>query len=237
SGATHHLCSKREWFTEYRSIPHRPIHLADDRAITDKGVGTIQVRLNIDGKYSYGYLQEVLFVPDLRGNLLSVNQMTNRNLRVIFDDMGCKIRNKDGHVVAKAIRARNLYKLVAEPCVNKTTAATAETGLNGMTLWHRRLGHLGIDQIRLLSTRKLVSGLEVKTGENLELCKGCVQGKQHRLPFSHSEARRADEILGIVHSDISGAMNQVSLEGAKYFVTFIDDKSRKTFVYFLNSEN
>lgn len=54
----------------------------------------------------------------------------------------------------------------------------------------------------------------------------CVQKcKIHQLPFN-SSTRREKEVLGLVHSDICGPFNTTSLGGAKYFVTFIDDKSR-----------
>lgn len=45
------------------------------------------------------------------------------------------------------------------------------------------------------------------------------------MPYKTSE-RKEREILGLVHSDICGPMNVSSLAGAKYFATFIDDKSR-----------
>ena len=43
-------------------------------------------------------------------------------------------------------------------------------------------------------------------------------------------------MLGIIHSDICGAMSTRALSGAKYFVTFIDDHSRKTWIYFLKTK-
>ena len=77
-------------------------------------------------------------------------------------------------------------------------------------------------------------GARCEEGEALQ---GCIRGNQHRLPIPQSEAKRANEILGIVHSDVNGPMNNTSLGSAKYFITFIDDKTRKAVVYFLKSKD
>ena len=81
----------------------------------------------------------------------------------------------------------------------------------------------------------LVLGLHIlKTGE-LSLCEPCIEGKQHRLPFP-KEAKQAEELLEIVHSDICGPMSQDSFSGTKYFITFTDDKCRQSTIYFLKSK-
>lgn len=57
------------------------------------------------------------------------------------------------------------------------------------------------------------------------MCETCEKSKIHQLPYKISETREK-EILGLVNSDICGPMSTSSLADAKYFVTFIDDKSR-----------
>lgn len=63
-------------------------------------------------------------------------------------------------------------------------------------------------------------------------CKVCMKTKIHVKPFKNSETR-SNEILEKIHSDVCGPFNTKSLGGAQYFLTFIDDKSRRVFVYFL----
>jgi hypothetical protein len=41
--------------------------------------------------------------------------------------------------------------------------------------------------------------------------------------FLIGQSRRAKEILELIHSDICGPMQTLSIGGAKYFLTFIDD--------------
>lgn len=65
-----------------------------------------------------------------------------------------------------------------------------------------------------------------------QLCKACTLGKQSRLPFA-TENQHAVQPLELVHSDVYGSMNTLSIGNNKYFLTFIDDYSRKIWVYFL----
>ncbi len=47
---------------------------------------------------------------------------------------------------------------------------------------------------------------------------------------------RAKEVLELVHIDLCGSFSIPSFFGSKYFVTFINDFSRKTWVYFLKKK-
>ena len=95
-------------------------------------------------------------------------------------------------------------------------------------LWHQRFGHLSNNNLRLLRDQKLVSGMDFQSVKESDFCEGCAHGKQKRASFPKGQATRASKILQIVHSDGCGPMQENSLDGSRYFVTFIDDKSRFT---------
>lgn len=61
-------------------------------------------------------------------------------------------------------------------------------------------------------------------------CIPCLEGKQSRKSFKPSESATTD-VLQLVHADVCGPMEMLSLGGAKYFVCFEDDFSKKIFVY------
>ena len=69
------------------------------------------------------------------------------------------------------------------------------------------------------------------------LCEGCILGKQQRESFPAGKSIREKAPLEIVHSDLCGPMQTPSLAGNKYVLTFIDDYTRKTWVYFLNQKS
>ena len=58
-------------------------------------------------------------------------------------------------------------------------------------------------------------------------------GKQQRQPFPSGKAWRAKALLELVHTDVCGPMRTPSNEQNRYFILFIDDYTRKTWLYFL----
>ena len=67
----------------------------------------------------------------------------------------------------------------------------------------------------------------------LRLCKDCLVGKQQRYSFPRKSTWRASQILQLVHADICGPIKPISNSKKRYLITFTDDFSRKTWVYFL----
>ncbi|KAH9697272.1 glycine--tRNA ligase 1 [Citrus sinensis] len=85
----------------------------------------------------------------------------------------------------------------------------------------------GIEQgLKILSERKLLPRLK---SVSLPFCEYCVTSKQYRLKFSRSIAR-SKCILDLIHSNVWES-SDMSMGGAKYMVTFIDDYSRRCWVY------
>jgi hypothetical protein len=76
--------------------------------------------------------------------------------------------------------------------------------------------------------------LELK-GITLKPCEHCFARKQHRVSFPTCPLHRAENVLDIVHTYVC-SMTEKSLGGALYFVTSIDDHSRKIFLYVLRNK-
>ena len=100
-------------------------------------------------------------------------------------------------------------------------------------LWHNRLAHLNY---RALSTVKnIVTGIPVLQVDHDGTCRGCALGKNAKKFFPNSESI-SKEILDLVHSNLCGPMTVASFGGYHYYVTFIDDYSGKTWIYFLETK-
>ena len=69
-------------------------------------------------------------------------------------------------------------------------------------------------------------------GLEVDFCEHCIYGKQSQVRFP-SRVTRENEILELVHSDVFGPISVPSFCGSLYYVSFIDDFSRKTQIYFL----
>ena len=84
--------------------------------------------------------------------------------------------------------------------------------------------------MQILHSRKLLPYLKQVS---LELCENCVYGKQKRVRFLRVGKQKKSEKLELVHTDVWGPAQVQSLGGSRYYVTFIDDTTRKTWVYYI----
>ena len=97
-------------------------------------------------------------------------------------------------------------------------------------LWHRRLAHVHYRALSL--ARKEANNIPKIQTKNEGICKACVKGKNIKNTFASSE-RKTNIILEVIHTDVCGPMSSSSLIVYVYYVSFIDDFSRKTWIYFL----
>jgi len=105
-----------------------------------------------------------------------------------------------------------------------------------MHLWHCRYGHLNFWGLHTLSQHNMVYGLSIMKVP-IKLCKDCLIGKQSRDSFPKKSTWRATQVLQLVHADICGPMTPISNIKKRYLLTFIDDFSRKTWIYFLTEKS
>jgi hypothetical protein len=96
-----------------------------------------------------------------------------------------------------------------------------------------------VKNLQLLAKNKLVEDFDFSISEATRtgLCQPCLEGKHHRSSFPQCAERRMSEPLQLIHSDVCGKLNPMSLGGAEYFVTFIDDSTRYVWVYNLKKKS
>ena len=96
-------------------------------------------------------------------------------------------------------------------------------------MWHLRLGHLGGENLKKLVSKEMVNGLQIRGifNQSNDICEGCMKGRQTREVFPSAE-HRGRQLLELVHSDVCGPINPKSLGGNRYYLTFVDDYSRKS---------
>ncbi|OSX61491.1 hypothetical protein POSPLADRAFT_1144619, partial [Postia placenta MAD-698-R-SB12] len=107
------MSSHHEWFLHYRPLaaPKR-VYLGDEHHILAQGIGQVVISASLeDGSTNTGVIQNVLYVPDLNGNLLSVAQFDRNSYNVSFTDGKCCISNSDGNISAVGYIKENLYLL------------------------------------------------------------------------------------------------------------------------------
>jgi hypothetical protein len=134
-------------------------------------------------------------------------------------------------IFAKAERLgnRGLYQLKAQSVINTAICSLEQhTAVKTALLWHRRLGHLNFDSLHKLSTEGTVKGLPRLARINY-ICDICQSGKQARIYFSKSHSQTS-KTLELIHTDLCGPFKHPGISAVRYFVTFINDFSRKIWI-------
>ncbi|CAK9829622.1 Retrovirus-related Pol polyprotein from transposon TNT 1-94 [Anthophora retusa] len=239
SGCTSHLCNDANRFQTIKRANHSLLNLASNATTAVDGRGTVEIVTRVGGTTRNINLEETLYIPDLRSNLLSVAKITDRDLDVVFNKYGARVLDKHGNIILKANRIDGLYCVQDEKTdeCGAISSPDDDTGpCNDLETWHRRLGHTNVDDIRKAKHRQMIRGLEKYKLSGNMICKICTQGKMTRAPFSNKSKRKTMP-LEIIHSDICGPMRTESNGGTLYFVTFIDDASRWCEVRFLRRKS
>lgn len=142
SGATHHVSHDKSLFVSLTASMDQSVSLPTGTDIKIAGIG--QIRLN-----DYLILNNVLYIPDFRLNLLSISQLTHDlGCRVSFEEDSCMIQDTTkGLMIGQGERISNLYVLEGES-LNASGTVPAKSSINIVVdtlLWHNRLGHSSVD--------------------------------------------------------------------------------------------
>lgn len=92
--------------------------------------------------------------------------------------------------------------------------------LKDFNLWHSRLGHASNYVVKHIDCLSLSNHNEI-------MYYVCPLVKQTRIPFGNSNNESLD-VFELIHIDIWGPYKELSLTGASYFLTIVDDFSRFT---------
>ncbi|GAA0160286.1 hypothetical protein LIER_43517 [Lithospermum erythrorhizon] len=133
-----------------------------------------------------------------------------------------------GAIATVSMSSNRLFPLKIESIESSFLAKTKDPSW----LWHYRYGHLSMDGLKALQQKSMFTGLP-QLGTLSQVCEECIVGKQSRSQFPKANSWRAKTVLELVHFDICGPINPASNGGKRYFITFINDFSRKTSIYFL----
>ena len=234
SRATCHMCNDEAMFSDLRALRSLlNVTLGESRNLQAVGRGNVVLTMKLpQGKTESCTLHNVLLVPDLAYNLLSVTSASKKGKVTTFSEMRCEIRDSKSKLIASGNREGSLFFLDHGGPIHQACSSCDRNSSKEIT-WHRRFGHLGVQGMQALMKNKMVNGLYFDWKEGSSFCESCVEEKSHRLPFQPSTVKRADHLLKLIHSDVCGKIGTRSLDGGEYFVTFVDDHTRHVWVYIL----
>ena len=125
-------------------------------------------------------MKDVLYVPSLTKNLLSISDLDKKGFRVSFIDGEFLVWLKGKtieYVIVIGTEEGGLYKLKGHSDAGLTHSIESPC-----ELWHRRLAHINYKALPYVS--KAVTGLPNFKIDHESVCKGCAQGmctrKEHQ---------------------------------------------------------
>ena len=182
-------------------------------------------------------MYDALYVPNLNVICSQLEQLPQRAI-VKFGEAKCWIHGNSGKLLGMGTAASKLYYLDCHTvALDHVTVVSRPQSANTADLWHQRLGHLNGGQLKEMVTHNMMMGMKIPKAEDLSFCEKCVEGKMAKIPFKSVGEIRSVRKLQRVHSDVCGPMPTVSIGGRRYFVTFIDDYTRCSRVYFMKNKS
>ncbi|KAL0876581.1 hypothetical protein Bca101_026286 [Brassica carinata] len=218
SGASHHMISDNHLIKDIEPA-HGHVMIARDK-IPIKGIGSLKL---------FNKNSKAFYMPKFTSNLLSVKKCTiDLQCNVIFSPNDVKFQDiKISKLIGQGATKGDLYmledlSLISSSCFSFISVLP----MNKNALWHGRLGH---PHVRALSI--MLPGVMFKNDD----CEACILGKHCKTVFQRSSTIY-ENCFDLIHSDVWTAPC-LSRDDYKYYVTFIDDKSKYTWLTLINTKD
>lgn len=225
SGATDHLTSDRKKLTDFENETAN-ITCAGGESLRSKGKGNMEITWSAENGGTTMTLSDVLYVPELNGNLVSISRLGDANINVNFDKERATLINNE-EVIGTAKRKNDVYTMYENKmCLYTTNETTSE-------IWHKRLGHPTPNE-----SNRLAKLYEIKSNSaNDKSCETCNICNIRRKNFPKTTNSRRNSCLELIHTDVIGPINPISRGGNRYVITFTDDFSRYSEVYMIKHKS
>ena len=110
-GASQHMTPHKHFFDNYEPVSGRKVFMGDNDMVEAVGKGSILVETRVKGRVRSIRMHDVLYVPKMHSNLLSVSKLISRGLKVHFNSLGCVVRASNGEMLAIASLESNLLEM------------------------------------------------------------------------------------------------------------------------------
>lgn len=177
---------------------------------------------------------DCLYVPELRKNLISLGTLAKNRMR--YAGEGDWVKVTEGSLVIMKGKMNHGEIYILEGNMVMGTVAISQSlneGDDKIELLNRRLGHMSEKGMPILSKKVLHGG---EATRKIKFCEACVKVKHRKVNFDTGQ-HTSKEILDFVHSDLWDPTQVKCQGGCSYFVMFIDDYSRKVWLYFLKTKH
>lgn len=173
-------------------------------------------------------LSNVLHVPEIKKNLLSVQQFClDNNVFFEFHSSFFVVKDESTHSILltgpsnQGLYSLRLPQLQSLPHVSFTATKASSQ------VWHHRLGH---PHDRVFQSIVSSCSLPVLSKQCSSICSSCQMGKSSKLSLRLSNFR-SNKILDLIYCDVWGPAPTLSFNGNRYFMLCVDHHSRYMWLY------
>ncbi|RVX19942.1 Retrovirus-related Pol polyprotein from transposon TNT 1-94 [Vitis vinifera] len=216
-GASDHLSGNKHLFSSITTTSTLPtVTLANGSQTMAKGIGLVLPLPSLS-------LTSVLYTPECPFNLISISKLTRTlNCSITFSDKFVTLQDRStGKTIGIGRESQGLYHLTSD------SSAAVCISTDAPLLIYNRLGHPSLSKFQKMVPRfSTLSSLP---------CESCQLGKHTRVSFPKRLNNRAKSPFELVHTDVWGPCRTASTLGFQYFVTFIDDYSRCTWLFLMKN--
>lgn len=208
TGATSHMTPHQHWFCSYS--PHVvAIQLADNSIIHSAGMGSVEFQPVIDGIPRHPVvLHDVLHVPNLGSNLLSLFHLTQVKGYIISIEANCvHFHYLSKLLLIAMVTDHNVGYLNGHVIVPPVyTAHIASTHPLDFMLWHHQCSHINIADLKHMYQQDLVIGMKIQSHVSPDpICEPCIFGKQKHDNIPKTASHKMS-LLALVHTDLKGPL-------------------------------
>jgi histone deacetylase 1/2 len=230
TGATDHITGELDKLTiRDKYTGNENVHAANGAGMEIEHVGHSTLR----SQSRSIHLNNILHVPKTHKNLVSVHRLTHdNNAYVEFHPTHFFV--KEQGTKRTLLQGRSKGGLYPFPSSSSSSNKQAFSAVKPTeAVWHSRLGHASPQVVQQILRHHRLSF--DSSSNNHVVCDACQLEKSHQLPYSRSTSRSASP-LDLIFSDVWGPAPK-SVGRNIYYVSFIDDFSKFTWIYLLKRKS
>jgi Integrase core domain/GAG-pre-integrase domain len=230
SGASTHICCDKTLFSSLFPT-EKTVKWGNATSITAEYMGNIELIFNSTKQKAI--LENCLYVPDIRLNLLSLGRLAQKGLNIQFYKQNSVIERPNKKIIAKGYYRNNL-SVFDTYIIKLNPIEIACLTTNKQDIWHQRMGHIGSKALKELPNA--VKGVKTILKVEEKDCDICIQSKI-TAKISRKSSSGSTTYLGLVYSDIGGPYTPKTLGGNKYYVTFLDSATKWAEIRLIKSKD
>ncbi|XP_073221577.1 uncharacterized protein [Cicer arietinum] len=126
SGCSTHMTRRKDWFVKINQATRSRVKFADDTTLAADGIGDVLI-MRRDGGHSL--IKDVLYIPGIKCNLLSIGQLLERNYMIRMENKVLRVLDQNGVLILKApVAANRTFKIELEIMEHRclTTSASRD---------------------------------------------------------------------------------------------------------------